>query len=495
MAPINKESFEYDLVVIGGGSGGLACAKEACNIGAKVAVLDFVKPSPIGTKWGLGGTCVNVGCIPKKLMHQASLLGEAIHDAQSYGWQIEKPEAIQSNWSALTEAVQNHIKSVNWVTRVDLRDKKVEYVNGLGYLKDQNNVVAVMKNKTERVLNAKYVVIAVGGRPNYPNIPGAIEHGITSDDIFSLDRAPGKTLVVGAGYIGLECAGFLKGLGYDATVMVRSVVLRGFDQQMAEIVTGAMVEKGINFLFKTIPKSVEKLEDGRLLVKYTNAEGAEGSDIYDTVLFAIGRKPLTEDLKLNNAGIEIHPKSEKIIVDKKEQTNVENVYAIGDVIHEGLELTPVAIHAGRLLARRLFAEGTQIMDYTDVATTIFSPVEYACVGLSEEAAIEKFGEDNIEVYHAYYKPTEFFVPQRSVRYCYLKAVAKREGDQTVLGLHYVGPAAGEVIQGFAAAVKCGLTMKILQNTVGIHPTTAEEFTKISVTKRSGVDPTPASCCS
>lgn len=362
-------------------------------------------------------------------------------------------------------------------------------------MKDQHNVVAIMKNKTERILNAKYVVIAVGGRPNYPNIPGAIEHGITSDDIFSLDRAPGKTLIVGAGYIGLECAGFLKGLGYEATVMVRSVVLRGFDQQMAEIVTGAMVEKGINFIQKTIPKSVEKTEDGRLLVKYTNAEGAEGSDVYDTVLFAIGRKPLTEDLKLNNAGIEIHPKSEKIIVDKKEQTNVENVYAIGDVIHEGLELTPVAIHAGRLLARRLFAEGTQIMDYTDVATTIFSPVEYACVGLSEEAAIEKFGEDDIEVYHAYYKPTEFFVPQRSVRYCYLKAVAKREGDQTVLGLHYVGPAAGEVIQGFAAAVKCGLTMKILQNTVGIHPTTAEEFTKISVTKRSGVDPTPASCCS
>lgn len=428
-------------------------------------------------------------------MHQASLLGEAIHDAQSYGWKIENPESIQSNWSALTEAVQNHIKSVNWVTRVDLRDKKVEYVNGLGYLKDSNNVVAVMKNKTERVLNAKYIVIAVGGRPNYPNIPGAVEFGITSDDIFSYEKAPGKTLIVGAGYIGLECAGFLKGLGYDATVMVRSVVLRGFDQQMAEIVTGAMVEKGINFLQKTIPNSVEKTEDGRLLVKYTNAEGAQGSDVYDTVLFAIGRKPLTEDLKLNNAGIEIHPKSEKIIVDKQEQTTVENVYAIGDVIHEGLELTPVAIHAGRLLARRLFAEGTQYMDYTDVATTIFSPVEYACVGLSEEAAIEKFGEDNIEVYHAYYKPTEFFVPQRSVRYCYLKAVAKREGDQTVLGLHYVGPAAGEVIQGFAAAVKCGLTMKILQNTVGIHPTTAEEFTKISVTKRSGVDPTPASCCS
>jgi thioredoxin reductase (NADPH) len=196
---ITESQYDYDLVVIGGGSGGLACAKEAVQHGAKVAVLDFVKPSPQGTKWGLGGTCVNVGCIPKKLMHQAALLGEAVHDAQAYGWRFDNPESVKNDWGALVEAVQNHVKSVNWVTRVDLRDKKVEYINGLGYFKDAHTVVAVMKNKTERVLTAKYTVIACGGRPRYPDIPGAQEYGITSDDIFSLGREPGKTLVVGAG--------------------------------------------------------------------------------------------------------------------------------------------------------------------------------------------------------------------------------------------------------------------------------------------------------
>ncbi|GAB0096789.1 Thioredoxin reductase 1, mitochondrial [Sergentomyia squamirostris] len=493
MAPIN-ETFEYDLVVIGGGSGGLACAKEAVGHGAKVAVLDFVKPSPRGTKWGLGGTCVNVGCIPKKLMHQASILGEGIHEAQAYGWNVS-PEQATINWPALVEAVQNHIKSVNWVTRVDLRDKKVEYVNGMGYFKDAHNVVAVLKNGTERVLNTKHVVIAVGGRPRYPHIPGALEYGITSDDIFSMPTPPGKTVVVGAGYIGLECAGFLKGFGYDVTVMVRSIVLRGFDQQMADIVSSAMVEKGINFLHKTVPTSVEKNSEGRLVVKYRNAEGQEGAEECDTVLFAIGRTALTEDLKLENADVKYNDDNKKIPVNEREETNVDGIYAVGDVLDGRPELTPVAILAGRLLARRLLASGTDLMDYSDVATTVFTPLEYGCVGMSEETAVKEFGEENVEVFHAYYKPTEFFIPQKSVRYCYLKSVALREGDQKVVGLHYVGPVAGEVIQGFAAAVKSGLTMKILMNTVGIHPTTAEEFTRLNITKRSGVDPTPATCCS
>ncbi|XP_053678811.1 thioredoxin reductase 1, mitochondrial isoform X2 [Anopheles nili] len=497
MAPLNQENYEYDLVVIGGGSGGLACAKQAVQLGAKVAVLDFVKPSPRGTKWGLGGTCVNVGCIPKKLMHQASLLGEAIHDAQPYGWKLAEPASVHHDWATLTESVQNHIKSVNWVTRVDLRDQKVEYVNGLGYFKDDHTVVAVMKNQTERELRAKYVVVAVGGRPRYPDIPGAAEHAITSDDIFSLPHAPGKTLLVGAGYIGLECAGFLKGLGYDVTVMVRSILLRGFDQQMATLVGDSMVEKGIKFHHHTRPLAVEKQTDGRLLVRYETDGAAAAEDVFDTVLFAIGRQAETGTLKLANAGIVTADggKSDKLDVNELDQTNVPHVYAVGDVLYRKPELTPVAIHAGRIIARRLFGGSEERMDYKDVATTVFTPLEYGCVGLSEEDAEATHGKDGIEVYHAYYKPTEFFVPQRSVRYCYLKAVALRDGDQRVLGLHFLGPAAGEVIQGFAAALKCGLTMKVLRNTVGIHPTVAEEFTRLAITKSSGLDPTPATCCS
>ena len=492
MAPIDV-SYDYDLIVIGGGSAGLACAKEAVSFGAKVACLDYVTPSPAGSKWGIGGTCVNVGCIPKKLMHQAALLGESLHEAVAYGWQVPDHDKLKPDWNKLVQSVQNHIKSVNWVTRVDLRDKKVEYINGLGYFKDPHTIVAKMRNDTERSISAEHIVIAVGGRPRYPDIPGA-ELGITSDDIFSLDREPGKTLIVGAGYIGLECAGFLKGLGYNATVMVRSIVLRGFDQQMANIVADSMVERGIPFLHTTIPLSVEKTAEGRLLVKYVNTDTKqEGSDVYDTVLWAIGRKGLVNDLNLTAVGVKY--KDDKIPVNEMEQTNVPSVYAVGDIIKGRPELTPVAIHAGRLLARRLFSDSTQLMDYTDIATTVFSPLEYACVGLGEEDAAKRFGEDNLEVFHGFYKPTEFFIPQKSVRYCYLKAVAERGGDQKVLGLHYVGPVAGEIIQGFAAAIKSGLTMKILMNTVGIHPTTAEEFTRLSITKRSGLDPTPATCCS
>lgn len=354
--------------------------------------------------------------------------------------------------------------------------------------------MAVQKNKTEKELKTKYALIATGGRPNYPDIPGA-EYGISSDDIFSLSSPPGKTLIIGAGYIGLECAGFLKGLGYDATVMVRSIALRGFDQQMAEMVTNSMVEKQVNFIFKAIPTSVEKQEDGRLLVNYKTDDGQTSHEICDTLLFAIGRKANTATLKLENAGVVIVKGSDKIDASPRHETNVDNIYAVGDILYKKPELTPVAINAGRIIARTLFNKSEEIMDYSDVATTVFSPLEYGCVGLSEEAAIERYGEDNVEVYHAYYKPTEFFVPQKSVRYCYLKAVAQKEGDQKVVGLHFVGPAAGEVIQGFAVALKCGLTIKILRETVGIHPTVAEEFTRLNITKSSGLDPTPATCCS
>lgn len=264
---------------------------------------------------------------------------------------------------------------------------------------------------------------------------------------------------------------------------------------MAEVVTASMVEKGIDIKMGSKPKSVKKLDDGKLLVEYTfnDKPNEVVSDKFDTVLFAVGRYALVEDMKLENAGVKIT--SEKIDVDSNSKTNVDNIFAVGDVLHKKPELTPVAINAGRIIARHLFNNSAEVMDYDDVATTIFTPLEYGCVGLSEEVAVERHGADNIEVYHGYYKPTEFFIPQRSVRYCYLKAVALRDGDQKVLGLHFVGPVAGEIIQGFAAALKCGLTMKILKNTVGIHPTVAEEFTRLLITKRSGLDPTPATCCS
>ncbi|XP_027842618.1 thioredoxin reductase 1, mitochondrial isoform X1 [Aphis gossypii] len=482
--------YDFDLLVIGGGSGGLACAKEASSFGKQVVVLDFVIPSERGTTWGIGGTCVNVGCIPKKLMHQASLLGESIHDARSYGWNI--PEPVTFNWESLVEAVQNHIKSVNWVTRVQLRDKKIEYVNGHGVFEDAHTVVAKMKNGKERRITAKDILIAVGGRPRYPEFPGCKEYCITSDDLFSLPTAPGNTLVIGAGYIGLECAGFLKGLGYEATVMVRSMLLRGFDRDMVNLVQAEMEDKGVKFLIGKIPSKVSKQPNGKLLVEWEGDENGQGE--FDTVLVAVGRKALSEELNPSAAGLEIHPESGKFIT-VAEQTNIPNIYAVGDVLHGRPELTPVAIQAGKLLAGRLYNGTQEQMDYDNVATTIFSPLEYGCVGLTEEEAINRYTEDKIEVYHAYYKPTEFFIPQKNVKHCYLKVITLLEAPQKVLGMHFIGPQAGEVIQGYAAAIKAGLTFQHLKDTVGIHPTISEEFTRVGITKRSGDDPTPQSCCS
>ncbi|XP_041083729.1 thioredoxin reductase 2, mitochondrial-like [Polyodon spathula] len=485
--------YDYDLVVIGGGSGGLACSKEAAQFGKKVAVLDYVESSPKGTKWGLGGTCVNVGCIPKKLMHQAALLGGAIKDAQRYGWTIPSP--ITHDWLTMASAVQDYIRSLNWGHRVQLQDKKVKYLNLKGSLMDGHTVRAESKTGKESVLTAGNIVIATGGRPKYPtHIPGSLEYGISSDDIFWLKESPGKTLVVGASYVALECAGFITGIGVDASVMVRSIPLRGFDQQIACLVTDYMESYGTKFHWKCSPSKVEKLETGRLLVSWTDLDsGKEDQDIFDTVLWAVGRAPETRALNLEKVGVKTNRETGKIIVSADEATSVPHIYAIGDIADGRPELTPTAIQAGKLLARRLFGKSTELMDYDCVPTTVFTPLEYGSVGLSEEEAVRRHGEDSIEVFHAFYKPLEFTVAERDASQCYIKMVCLREGAQRILGFHFTGPNAGEVIQGFALAIKCGATYTQLITTVGIHPTSAEEIVKLHITKRSGLDPTVTGC--
>lgn len=485
--------YDYDLVVIGGGSGGLACSKEAAQLGQKVAVLDYVEPSAKGTKWGLGGTCVNVGCIPKKLMHQAALLGTAVRDAKKYGWQISG--TVCHDWPTMADAVQNHVRSLNWGHRVQLQDKKVKYLNVKGSLLDEHTVKGLTKAGKETVLTAKNIVIATGGRPKYPtNIPGAMEHGITSDDIFWLKKSPGKTLVVGASYVALECAGFLTGIGLDTTVMVRSIALRGFDQQMAGLVTDYMEAYGTKFAWKCVPKRVDKLSSGALQVTWTNTQtGTEQKDTYDSLLWAVGRAPETKALGLDKLGVQLNKETGKLIVGADESTSVPNIYAFGDISEGRPELTPTAIKAGKLLARRLAGQSTELMDYDNVATTVFTPLEYGCVGLSEEEAEKRHGKDGIEIYHAFYKPLEFTVAERDASQCYIKVVCERGGHQKILGLHFTGPNAGEVTQGFAMGFQCGATYSHLLQTVGIHPTCAEEVVKVSITKRSGLDATVTGC--
>jgi len=487
-----SHSFDYDIVVIGGGSGGLAASKEASRLGKKVAVCDFVQPSPAGTTWGLGGTCVNVGCIPKKLMHQAALLGEAVKDAKSFGWGVEP--AVH-DWQKMVEGVQNHIGSLNWGYRVALREKGVTYLNEYAKFVDKNTIKTTNKKGVEKTVTAAKFILATGGRPRYPNIPG-VEFGISSDDIFSLPHSPGKVLLVGASYIALECAGFLAAMGLDTTVMVRSILLRGFDQQMAVKIGEFMEEHGVNMVRECVPTSIERIEEGtpgKVKVHGKYNDGTAFADEFNTVIFAIGRDACTANIGLDQVGVALNPKNGKVIHDDGEKTNIDTIYAIGDVLDDKPELTPVAIQAGRLLARRLCGASDILTDYVNICTTVFTPLEYGCCGLSEEDATAQFGEADIEVYHANFWPLEWTVAHRPENSCYAKLICVKSQKEKVVGFHYLGPNAGEVTQGYGIALKMGATKADFDNLVGIHPTTAETFTTMEITKSSGVDASATGC--
>ncbi|GMS96159.1 hypothetical protein PENTCL1PPCAC_18334 [Pristionchus entomophagus] len=497
------KDHQYDLVVIGGGSGGLAAAKEAAVLGWKVACLDYVKPSPLGTTWGLGGTCVNVGCIPKKLMHQSALLGHSINDARSFGWKLPPKSEITHDWKTLKQNVQDHIASLNWGYRVQLREKTVTYVNGYGVFTGTHEISATDKKGKVTKLTADRFLVATGLRPKYPDIPGAKELCVTSDDLFALPYSPGKTLCVGASYVSLECAGFLKGLGYDVTVMVRSILLRGFDQDMAERIRKQMTDDGMKFV-SSIPTRVEELEPttkekaGRLKV-YFNVKKEDGSEEetseeFNTVLIAIGRDAVTADLGLNLPGVRVD-KNGKIVGRRTEQSfSCPYVYAVGDVLSGCAELTPVAIHAGRALMRRLKGK-MELTDYDAIPTTVFTPLEYGSCGLSEEAAIARLGKEDVIVYQAVFYPLEYTVPERKEKdHCYLKLICRASDNDRILGFHILCPNAGEVTQGFGIALKLNAKKEDFDTLIGIHPTVAENFTTLNLVKKEGEGELKASGC-
>lgn len=424
------------------------------------------------------------------MMHYAALLGESYEDHQETGWTHDKPK---HDWSKMITQINNHIRSINWGYKTDLRQRDITFYEKFATFVNPHTVCLTDKKGKTETVTSKHFVIAVGGRPSYPDIPGAKEYGITSDDIFWLPENPGKTLVVGASYVALECAGFLLNFGNDVTVMKRSIFLRGFDQDMAEKIGNDMSTIGMKFINDSVPTKLEKNEEtGKVTCFYKTGEEEHSIEV-DNVMFAIGRYAVTDLLDLEKAGLKTE-RNGKFKTDKFQRTNVENIYAIGDVIYGKLELTPTAIQTGRLLAKRLFGGSEALMDFNEVPTTIFTPLEYGCVGYSEEDAIEEFGK-HIKVYHTFFTPLEwqFNKSGNKNRQCYVKVIVNTADSDRVIGFHILSSNAGEITQGMGIAIKVGLTKDQLDNCVGIHPTIAEEMTDLHIDKSEEPNPIKSSC--
>jgi glutathione reductase (NADPH) len=443
--------YDYDLFVIGAGSGGIATARRAAEYGAKVAVAEYDR---------LGGTCVNRGCIPKKLMVYAGHFPEIFTDAEGYGW--SKVES-KLDWQKMITAVNNEVIRLNGVYQRMLDNSKVEIVQGYAKFIDHHMVEVNGKR-----ISAERILIAVGGQPVRPNIPG-IEHAIVSDDVFNLQTQPQKLVVLGGGYIGSEFAGIMQGLGTEVVQIIRQdLILRGFDNDLRSMVQTGMINHGIKIITHAQDIAIEKTANG-VSVKVKTREGEETVFADAVSLAALGRNPNTERLGLENTDVKTH--SGAILVDKYSRTNVENIYSVGDCTNN-IQLTPVAINEGRAFADTIYGNKPRVMAYDNIPTAIFTNPEAATVGLTEEEAREMHG-DSIKVYKSTFRPMYYTLPDKQIK-TMMKLVVDTQTDK-VLGAHMVGDHAGEIIQGVAIAVKMGATKANFDATVGIHPSSAEEF--------------------
>jgi len=442
----------FDLVVVGGGSGGIATARRAASYGAKVALIEAGR---------LGGTCVNVGCVPKKIFWCAGNLSDALRDARQYGFEVE---ARGFDWNGFRERRDAYIAKLNGIYANNLERSGVFVLEGRAQLAPGPLVVV-----GERRLSAPHVLVAVGGHVKRPALPGA-ELGLTSDDVFELRERPERILIVGAGYIAVEFAGIFHALGSHVTLAYRSSsLLRHFDAMLGEALSDEMLRQGIELAPHSVPCALERDASGRLTLQ---REAGEPLGSYDAVLWAIGRQPSTLGLELESVGVQTDPNG-NIGVDDYQNTSARGIYSIGDVTGR-FELTPVAIAAGRRLADRLF--GGQLdakLDYIDIPTVIFSHPPIGSVGLSEADASARFGAENVKVYAArftnlYHSLTEH-KPKTSMK---LVTVGPEE---RVVGVHVFGLGADEMLQGFAVAVRMGATKADFDRTVAIHPTAAEEL--------------------
>lgn len=448
---MNQQQRSFDLLVVGAGSGGLAAAQRAAEYGANVAIVE---------RGRLGGTCVNVGCVPKKIMWHAAELAHGIEDASGYGFRTAPPE---HDWHSLKAARDAYVERLNGIYARNLERRRVTLLHGTASLRDRNSVE--VNGETYR---AAKIIIATGGRPWVPDVPGA-ELGMTSDGFFELAECPRRVAVVGAGYIAVELAGVLAALGASVALIVRQDgVLRHFDVMLRELLQESLYDDGIHLLTHCTVGELRREADGTLTLC---AEGGITHGGFDAVLWAVGRRPNSADLGLDRAGVETAERGH-VRVDAWQQTSAENIFAIGDVTGRA-ELTPVAIAAGRRLSDRLFGGmAERRLDYDNVPTVVFSHPPIGTVGLSEHDARERFGDD-VKVYSGTFTPMYHALTERK-RKAGVKLVCTG-ADERIVGLHVIGPGADEMLQGFAVAVKMGATKKDFDDTVAIHPTGAEEL--------------------
>jgi glutathione reductase (NADPH) len=445
-------THHYDYLVIGGGSGGLASARRAASYGARTALIE---------KDRLGGTCVNLGCVPKKVMWNAAGIAEALHYAGDYGFDL----SIDGfDWGRIKQARDAYIERLNGIYRRNLEASKVDQIHGFAQFTARH---AVMVNG--ETYSADHILIAVGNHPIVPDIPGAAL-GITSDGFFELTQQPKNIAIIGAGYTAVEFAGLLNALGSNVTLLLRGeALLRQFDASLRDTLMEQMQTDGINILTCIDLQKLQRDDDGTISLIGGAGENVTG---FDTVIWAVGREPSIGSLGLEHTGVKLDAYG-YIVTDDYQNTDARGIYAVGDVTGR-LALTPVAIAAGRRLADRLFDNQLDAkLDYDNIPSVVFSHPPIGTVGMSEEDARNRYGDSAVKVYQSRFTNMFFGVSTRK-QPTVVKLVTVG-ADEKIVGCHVIGHQADEIIQGFAVAVKMGATKKDFDNTVAIHPTAGEEL--------------------
>ncbi|CAK4609883.1 hypothetical protein LEN26_018266 [Aphanomyces euteiches] len=465
----STSASSYDYIVLGGGSGGISSARRAASYGAKVLVVE--RGRELGGA-GLGGTCVNVGCVPKKVMYNAAFHAELLHSAKAYSFkEVQKAEFGQFDWAAMKTKRDAYVSRLNGIYERNLAKDNIQLASGVASFVDDDTIQVNGERFT-----APHILIAVGGTPQMPAIPG-IEHAISSDGFFALEKQPRKVAVVGAGYIAVELAGIFNALESETVVFCRgNQVLRKFDPIVRDLVNDEMKRAGVEFVSHSQVQAINKQADGTLSI-VASVDGGVAQEFhgFESVVMAIGRVPRTNDCGLDKTSIALSNEG-YIHVDAQESTNVPGVYAIGDVTTTGWELTPVAIAAGRRLSDRLFGkEPNACLHYHQIPTVVFSHPPIGTIGYTEPEAIEKYGRENVTVYTSTFINMFYTLNEPEDKQKTAMKLICVGAEETVVGLHVAGLGADEMIQGFGVAIKMGAYKSDFDNIVAIHPTASEEF--------------------